>query len=326
MNAMRRGRAACRASSAGSRTNTPATGGARPASASAALSSQAEVAGEPVHRRGITPRADPTRRARSRHLRGGRHGWPESRISPAMPSSRTAPSAPAIVLGGGIAGLATARLLARHFPRVLVLERDVRDRRRRPRGCVPLVAARRRAAAPPLARLPRTPPAGPARALAGRARSAARPTACARSPSPTWRPPGWDSRPEPADEDVVLLACRRTTFEWALRASVQARPEVELREGVQRDAASSAARATAADPWVRGVRLSDGSELPAALVVDALGRRSPVPGLADGARSTRSRGAQRGYRHLLLHALLPPAARARARRHHRRSSPAISAG
>ena len=33
---------------------------------------------------------------------------------------------PAVVLGGGIAGLAAARLLARHYPRVVVLERDVR--------------------------------------------------------------------------------------------------------------------------------------------------------------------------------------------------------
>lgn len=43
-----------------------------------------------------------------------------------MPIREPVPSAPAIVLGGGIAGLATARLLGRHFPRVIVLERDVR--------------------------------------------------------------------------------------------------------------------------------------------------------------------------------------------------------
>ena len=33
---------------------------------------------------------------------------------------------PAVVLGGGLAGLAAARLLRRHFPRVVVLERDRR--------------------------------------------------------------------------------------------------------------------------------------------------------------------------------------------------------
>ena len=33
----------------------------------------------------------------------------------------------AVVLGGGGAGLAAARLLVRHFPRVVVLERDLRS-------------------------------------------------------------------------------------------------------------------------------------------------------------------------------------------------------
>ena len=34
------------------------------------------------------------------------------------------PGLPAVVIGGGIAGLAAARVLARHFTRVVVLERD----------------------------------------------------------------------------------------------------------------------------------------------------------------------------------------------------------
>src|SRR5881397_2815509 len=39
---------------------------------------------------------------------------------------RAADNPPAIVLGGGIAGLAAARLLTRHYARVVVLERDTR--------------------------------------------------------------------------------------------------------------------------------------------------------------------------------------------------------
>src|SRR5438477_575317 len=42
-----------------------------------------------------------------------------------MSTSANGPLA-AVVLGGGLAGLAAARLLERHYPRVLVLERDRR--------------------------------------------------------------------------------------------------------------------------------------------------------------------------------------------------------
>src|SRR6267142_4704245 len=42
----------------------------------------------------------------------------------AMSTSASGP--PAVVVGGGIAGLAAARLLARHYPLVVVLERDRR--------------------------------------------------------------------------------------------------------------------------------------------------------------------------------------------------------
>src|SRR5207237_27555 len=45
-------------------------------------------------------------------------------------------------------------------------------------------------------------------------------------------PPGVTLAPRADDEDVVLLACRRSTFEWALRASVAGRPGIELGEGV----------------------------------------------------------------------------------------------
>src|SRR6266567_3027624 len=107
---------------------------------------------------------------------------------------------PAVVLGGGLAGLAAARLLRRHFPRVVVLERD-----RRPETASPedAFAAWERRGVPQfrhshafLARL------------------------------------GVTLAPRADDEDVVLLACRRSTFEWALRASVTGRPGIELREGV----------------------------------------------------------------------------------------------
>src|SRR2546428_4681944 len=66
---------------------------------------------------------------------------------------------PAVVLGGGLAGLAAARLLRRHFPRVVVLERDRRPETAEPEDA--FASWERRGGAhvrpphPLLARLPR---------------------------------------------------------------------------------------------------------------------------------------------------------------------------
>jgi 2-polyprenyl-6-methoxyphenol hydroxylase-like FAD-dependent oxidoreductase len=179
---------------------------------------------------------------------------------------------PVVVLGGGVAGLAAARVLARQYPQVLVLERDVRSEgsaddafRHWDRSGVPQF----RHSHAFLARL--------------------RLTLLAHMPDVLERlrdigvkeiglaemvPPGVALAPRDDDEDVVLLACRRATFEWALRESVRALPNVELREGVF--VAGLVGRSLdGRRPTVTGVRLDDGSVIAAHLVVDALGRRSP---------------------------------------------------
>ena len=44
-------------------------------------------------------------------------------------------------------------------------------------------------------------------------------------------PEGMDRTPHPGDDDLVALACRRTTFEWVLRRVVLADPTVSLLDG-----------------------------------------------------------------------------------------------
>src|SRR3954451_9888113 len=44
-----------------------------------------------------------------------------------------------------------------------------------------------------------------------------------------------DASPQPGDEDLVMLAGRRTTFEWVLRTTVLGAPHVSLLDGVAVD-------------------------------------------------------------------------------------------
>jgi 2-polyprenyl-6-methoxyphenol hydroxylase-like FAD-dependent oxidoreductase len=126
-------------------------------------------------------------------------------------------------------------------------------------------------------------------------------------------PPEMEFEPEPGDDDLVMIACRRTTFEWVLRRAALAEANVTIRTGVaavgllsteplapnRKNPAAVALSATPARqiggvvpepneeiPVVTGVRLDDGTELDADLVVAANGRRSAVADwLADiGAR------------------------------------------
>jgi 2-polyprenyl-6-methoxyphenol hydroxylase-like FAD-dependent oxidoreductase len=85
-----------------------------------------------------------------------------------------------------------------------------------------------------------------------------------------------DRSPHPGDEDLVALACRRTTFEWVLRRSVLAQGGVVLRDGVVVDALEGAAGT------VTGVRLGGGEIVPADVVVAANGRRSHVGQWVEG--------------------------------------------
>lgn len=83
--------------------------------------------------------------------------------------------------------------------------------------------------------------------------------------------PGAERTPD--DGELVSVTCRRTTFEWVLRTIVAAQPGIELCTGAT--AVGLRFGETSGAPMVIGVRLA-GAVLPADLVVDAAGRRSPV--------------------------------------------------
>jgi 2-polyprenyl-6-methoxyphenol hydroxylase-like FAD-dependent oxidoreductase len=80
---------------------------------------------------------------------------------------------------------------------------------------------------------------------------------------------------EPGDDDLVMLACRRTTFEWVLRRAVLATDGVEIRTGS--GVTSLTANGDETPPRITGVVLEDGSAIAADLTVVANGRRSALP-------------------------------------------------
>lgn len=85
-----------------------------------------------------------------------------------------------------------------------------------------------------------------------------------------------DFEPEPGDRDLALLACRRLTFEWVLRRIAEREAGVWLRSGVRVEGLRGTRR-PGAPPRVQGLRVRGAAgpeELEADVVVDASGRRS----------------------------------------------------
>jgi 2-polyprenyl-6-methoxyphenol hydroxylase-like FAD-dependent oxidoreductase len=82
-----------------------------------------------------------------------------------------------------------------------------------------------------------------------------------------------ETAPRPGDEDLMPVMTRRSTVDWVLGRAAAAEPRVEVRYGVKVTGLLSAARTT--PPHVTGLRTDQG-DLPADLVVDATGRRSPA--------------------------------------------------
>ena len=86
-----------------------------------------------------------------------------------------------------------------------------------------------------------------------------------------WRKLRGAFRPE--DEDLAMVGVRRPLIEWALRRSALAEDGISVESGVRAVGLEADPSPT---PIVRGVRTTAGV-IEADLVVDAMGRRSPVP-------------------------------------------------
>lgn len=188
---------------------------------------------------------------------------------PAPWARNTVQVADVIVIGAGVAGLGTALALGRDGHRVTLLERDATPLPEDPHGAF----SWDRRGAPQvrhshmfLARLRNV-----LRDGYPDVREALLEAGATELTIAEMTPEGMDPTPLPGDEDLAMIACRRTTFEWVLRCKVLEQDHVTFRDGVVVDGV------LVEDGRVVGVRTKDGEEIRADVTVAANGRRSAFP-------------------------------------------------
>lgn len=189
-----------------------------------------------------------------------------------------------VVLGGGLCGLSSALLLAKDDHEVVVLERDPAPspapataeeawRSWERRGVNQFRMLHYFASRWLQVTEAEMPEVATALEAAGGLR--ANPIADA----PDALTGGWQA----GDERYAMLTGRRPVVEACLAAVVAAAPNVTVRRGVAVAELRTGTERTAGVPHVVGVRTDGGEDLDADLVVDAGGRRSPLPRLLEAA-------------------------------------------
>jgi 2-polyprenyl-6-methoxyphenol hydroxylase-like FAD-dependent oxidoreductase len=200
-----------------------------------------------------------------------------------------------VVLGGGVIGLCTGMMLAGQGCAVTVIERDPEAVPGSPEDAWqgwerPGVAQFRQAHY--------LHPAG-SRILATRLPQvwdALRGARAARFDVLSLMPPFIADRdPRDGDDRFTTLTARRPVIEYAV-ASV-ARDMLDIRPGAAVAGLLTGPAAIPGIPHVTGIRLADGTAISADLVLDALGRRSPLPGwlAALGARPPAEQAEDSGF-------------------------------
>jgi 2-polyprenyl-6-methoxyphenol hydroxylase-like FAD-dependent oxidoreductase len=85
-----------------------------------------------------------------------------------------------------------------------------------------------------------------------------------------------DRRPRPGDDRFQSVTARRSTTELVFASAASKDPRLIIHRGVH--AVGLTSRVADGTPHVTGVQIASGTSVRADLVVDAMGRRSPLPG------------------------------------------------
>lgn len=96
-----------------------------------------------------------------------------------------------------------------------------------------------------------------------------------------------DWSPKPGDERFSSMGARRPIYELAFALAAQDTPGLTVRRGQSVVAVATGPEATPGIPHITGVETDAGDQIAADLVIDAAGRRSPLPALLEDVGANR---------------------------------------